>query len=61
MAHDYVSTVCRTEDHASCQERPVVRCACACHEGRWPWVERRKTIDGGEANQPVRRRSDLTP
>lgn len=28
---DYVSVACLTNDHVSCQGRPIVHCACPCH------------------------------
>ncbi len=28
---EYVSTLCRIGNHAGCQERPVVKCDCDCH------------------------------
>ena len=49
MPDNYVSTDCRSGDHRSCQEHPVLRCACECHEGRRPWVERRTETEGNGA------------
>ena len=39
MDPEYVSSACRAEQHGTCDDRPVVLCACPCHEGRrlHPW------------------------
>lgn len=34
MAVEYVSSACRADKHTTCDDNPVVLCACACHEGR---------------------------
>ena len=58
MSESYVSGYCRDAEHKACQEGPPVLCACECHDGQWPWVERRKKPDG---NPLVRRRKSDRP
>ena len=31
-ADEYVSTRCWLGEHRECQQHPIVRCACLCHE-----------------------------
>lgn len=39
MPLEYVSSACRAEKHETCDDHPVVLCACPCHEGKRlrPW------------------------
>ncbi|MDE3085449.1 MAG: hypothetical protein KGJ77_01680 [Acidobacteriota bacterium] len=34
MATEYVSSACRADQHGTCDDNPVVLCACPCHDGR---------------------------
>jgi hypothetical protein len=57
---EYISTDCRTGNDEGCQERRAVKCACNCHEGQWPWVERRgqSSPRGDKPDPPPRLRWD---
>jgi hypothetical protein len=31
---EYVASACRADEHETCDDNPVVLCACSCHGGR---------------------------